>query len=181
MARGIAIETLNLKGSPILWRKEDSKVKYQCEHIQHMIDTGRIDIKDIKDSEGGAVRKGVPIIHEVHKDGDYMTTRERDRWIECIYCPTCGVLVDAEKAAEIIRSEKGLDIWKRRQSVENQPLSFCGYCNEDIRPTAVAIKGRRRGFMYLCPICGGQVRRGMARRTIDTVAGVIQGPGRGDR
>lgn len=156
-------------------------MKYQCEHIKQMLETGRLDTKTIKKHGTGEVREGVPILHELHKDGEYLTTRERDRWIECIYCPTCGILVDAEEASKIRALKKDVEISERRQYIEKAPLTFCGFCNQDIRPTAVPLAHGRRRFIYTCPICGGRVRRGMSRRIIDTAAGVIQGPGRRDR
>ena len=60
---------------------------YQCEHIEAMIRSHNLQTED-----------GMPILHELYKDGYYWTTRERDRTVKCIYCPICGKVVDAEAA-----------------------------------------------------------------------------------
>lgn len=147
---------------------------YGCKHIMELVESHRIHTVTVK--EDGKERTGVPVLHQLYRDGDYLTTRERDQWVEIKYCPICGTICDAELAKKMREREQDEKVVTTRK-VQNTK-TWCPSCDMEIIPQAVPLARSRRRFMYLCPNCGGRVIKGRKRRSVDNVAGVIQAPER---
>lgn len=138
-------------------------MEYQCTHIKTLIDQHLLDLREEK-----------LILHQLYRNIDgYMSTKERDMVLEISHCPICGLMIDKELAIKQRHEELDAEIIKKRNYYENTVNTYCPFCKQDVRPTAIPLARKRHKFIYTCPLCGGRLRKGMTLRLDSKVHGTI--------